>query len=130
MVMLAYHRHFDNAFHFDDSHTIEGNIYIRDIGNIPQYFVNSETFSSLTTNQSYRPIVTTTLAIDYWLGKTFFEDGLNPVPYHITNFGWFLFQVVLMVFLFKKILDQVKPHDWNMLISIMLAGTSFPVAIY
>lgn len=122
MVLLAYHRHFDNDFHFDDSHTIEGNIYIRDIGNIPQYFTNSETFSSLTTNQSYRPIVTTTLAIDYWVGKTFFEDGLNPVPYHITNFAWFLFQVVLMVFLFKKILDQVKPHDWNMLISILLAG--------
>ncbi|CAN5191989.1 hypothetical protein BH09BAC1_BH09BAC1_05770 [soil metagenome] len=122
LVLLAYHKHFDNDFHFDDSHTIEGNIYIRDLGNIPSYFASSETFSSLTLNQSYRPIVTTTLAIDYWVGKTFFDNGLNPTPYHITNFGWFLFQVVLMVFLFKAILDKVKPHDWNLLISILLAG--------
>lgn len=122
LVFTAYHRHFDNEFHFDDSHTVEGNLYIRDIGNIPAFFTSAETFSSLTTNQSYRPVVTTTLAIDYWLGNTFFEDGLNPIPYHISNFGWFLLQVVLMVFLLKKILEQVRPHAWNWLTAILLAG--------
>ncbi len=122
LVFIAYHKHFDNDFHFDDSHTIEGNIYIRDLGNIPKFFTSSETFSALTTNQSYRPIVTTTLAIDYWVAKTFYGDGYNTNAYHITNFGWFLFQVVLMVLLFKAILDKAKPHDWNLLISIMMAG--------
>lgn len=122
LVMGSYSRHFDNSFQFDDSHTIENNVFIQDLGNIPLFFTDAQTFSSLTTNQSYRPIVTTTLAIDYWAGKTFWDNGLNTTPYHIDNFFWFVLQVVLMVFLFKKLLDKVKPHDWNLLISITMAG--------
>ncbi len=122
LVFGSYSRHFDNSFQFDDSHTIENNVFIQDLGNIPLFFTDAQTFSSLTTNQSYRPLVTTTLAIDYWAGKTFWDNGLDTTPYHITNFSWFLLQVVLMVFLFKKILDKVKAHEWNLLISILLAG--------
>ena len=122
LVLVAYAHHFDNSFQFDDSHTIESNLYIQDLGNIPTFFTDAQTFSSLTTNQSYRPLVTTTLAIDFWAGKTFWGDGLNTTPYHITNFGWFVLQVVLMAFLFKKILDKVRVHEWNMLVSILLAG--------
>ncbi len=122
LVLGAYSRHFDNSFQFDDSHTIENNVFIQDLGNIPLFFTDAQTFSSLTTNQSYRPLVTTTLAIDYWAGKTFWGNGLITTPYHITNFSWFLLQIVLMVFLFKKILDKVRVHPWNLLISILFAG--------
>ncbi len=45
--------HFDNAFHFDDMHTIVNNEYIRDIRNVPRFFSDVETGSSLPTNQSY-----------------------------------------------------------------------------
>lgn len=71
-ITAIYLNHFDNGFEFDDSHTIVNNMYIRDVGNIPLFFKDAETFSTLPLNQSYRPIVTTSLAIDYWLAKNFF----------------------------------------------------------
>jgi hypothetical protein len=108
-VTLVYSNHFDNAFHFDDSHTIVNNIYIRDIKNIPLFFKDATTFSSLPANQSYRPVVTTTLAIDYWLG-----GGLdNPFWFHMSTFIWFLLQGVLMYFLFLKIMNTARAHPWN-----------------
>lgn len=34
----AYANHFHNSFHFDDSHTILNNVYIRNFSNIPLFF--------------------------------------------------------------------------------------------
>lgn len=30
-VVLAYSNHFNNAFHFDDSHVLVQNVYVKDI---------------------------------------------------------------------------------------------------
>src|SRR5438067_1026951 len=68
-VAITYSNHFNNGFHLDDSHAVVNNVYIQGLKNIPLFFKDANTFSSLPSNQSYRPIVTTTLAIDYWLGK-------------------------------------------------------------
>jgi protein O-mannosyl-transferase len=35
LVVAAYSNHFGNSFHFDDSHTAEDNVYIRDLRNPP-----------------------------------------------------------------------------------------------
>ena len=35
-VCIAYSGHFRNAFHFDDAHTIQNNLFIRDLANIPR----------------------------------------------------------------------------------------------
>jgi hypothetical protein len=69
VVIAAYSNHFHNGFHFDDAHTIVNNIYIRDIGNIPLFFKDGTTFSSLPSNQSYRPVVSASLALDYLMGR-------------------------------------------------------------
>ena len=61
-LLVTYANHFRNDFHFDDSHTIQNNLYIRDLRNIPLFFTNTRTFSSNPANQSYRPLLTTTLA--------------------------------------------------------------------
>ena len=68
-ILITYSNHWHNSFHFDDSHTIQTNVYIRDIHNIPKFFKTSETFSSLPANQAYRPLVSTSLAIDYWINS-------------------------------------------------------------
>ena len=83
--LATYSNHFHNEFHFDDSHTILNNTFVRSVGNIPLFFTSAATFSALPSNQSYRPLVTTTLAVDYWLG-----GGLNPVAFHVTSFSLFL----------------------------------------
>src|SRR5437879_8699508 len=58
VVSLTYLNHFRNSFHFDDSHTVENNPYIRTIANLPLFFTDARTFSVLPRNRSYRPVVT------------------------------------------------------------------------
>src|ERR1700682_855169 len=91
LVVLAYSNHFQNEFHFDDSHTVVDNPYIRSLKNIPRFFIDATTFSSLPSNQSYRPIVAASLAIDYWLG-----GGLNPFYFHLSTFLLYLLQLALL----------------------------------
>jgi tetratricopeptide (TPR) repeat protein len=104
LVTLVYANHFHNDFHFDDFHTITSNPYIRDLRNIPRFFTDADTFSTLPANRSWRPLVSTSLAIDYWLGK-----GLKPLWFQSSTFFWFLVQLVLMFSLFRHILNATNP---------------------
>lgn len=108
VATLIYSNHFDNAFHFDDSHAVENNLFIRDIKNIPLFFKDATTFSSLPSNQSYRPIVSTSLAIDYWLG-----NGYNMFYFHLSAFIVFLLQGIIMFFFIFKIFDISYKNSWN-----------------
>lgn len=103
-LLAAYSNHFHNAFHFDDAHTIQNNLFIRDLANIPRFFRDATTFSANPMNQSYRPIVSTTLAIDYRLGK-----GLSPFYFHISTFLFFIAQGGLMFLLFRKVYARTAP---------------------
>lgn len=107
-IVATYANHFNNEFHFDDNHTIQNNLYIRDLRNLPLFFRSAATFSSLPANQSYRPVVTTTLAVDYRLGH-----GLRPLAFHITNFGLFAVQCAAMLWLYRRLLDRARPHALN-----------------
>ena len=44
----AYSNHFDNGFHFDDSHVILNNLSIRSLENIPRFFSEATTFTTRT----------------------------------------------------------------------------------
>ncbi|OJV24229.1 MAG: hypothetical protein BGO32_04270 [Bacteroidetes bacterium 37-13] len=118
MLIFAYSNHWNNSFHFDDSHTVENNLYVRHIQNIPLFFKDCTTFSSIPSHGSYRPLVTTTLAIDYKLGETFSGKGYTPFWFHLSTFIFFLLQSILMWFFFKKILDKVSPESPNNFISL------------
>ncbi|MBI4854543.1 MAG: tetratricopeptide repeat protein [Acidobacteria bacterium] len=100
-VTIVYSNHFNNAFHLDDTHTILENSYIKDINNLALFFKDGTTFSALPSNQSYRPMVTASLAFDYWLGKS-----LDPFYFHLSMFIVFLVQGLLMMFFYWKILEQ------------------------
>ena len=65
LTLAAHANFFGNAFHFDDSHVLEQNLYIRSLTNLPRFFVDARTFSSLPTNSTYRPLVSMSLALDY-----------------------------------------------------------------
>ena len=100
VITLTYIEHFDNAFHFDDVHTIQDNPYIQSVRNIPKFFVDSSTFSVLPQNQSYRPLLTTTFAVDYWLG------GMSPFYFQLHSFMMFIALCIVMYFIFAKILNN------------------------
>jgi tetratricopeptide (TPR) repeat protein len=125
-VLLAYANHFHNSFQFDDAHTIEQNLYLRDLRNVPRFFASAQTFSVLPTNQSYRPILSTTLAVDYALG------GLDPSVFHLDSFCWFLAQLAVMLLLFRRILAAAgEPDDrarWLALFGTALFGLHAAIA--
>jgi Flp pilus assembly protein TadD len=117
LVVATYSNHFHNAFHFDDSHAILNNAFIRSIRNIPLFFADASTFSALPSNQSYRPLVTTTLAVDYWLG-----GGLNPLMFHVTSFSLFLVLCVLLVALYRRVMDHARPAEANRWLALLAAS--------
>src|SRR5262252_5346733 len=84
ILLAAYSNHFQNSFHFDDAHTIVNNAAIRELKNVPLFFKDARSFSSLPSNQSYRPLVSTLFAIDYKL------SGLNPLAFHLSIFTLFV----------------------------------------
>jgi tetratricopeptide (TPR) repeat protein len=104
LCTITYSNHFQNDFHFDDSHTIQNNVYIRNIHNVPLFFTDGSTNSALPQNQSYRPVVTTSLAIDYWLG-----GGYYLFFFHLDTFLLFLLQGLLMVWFFRRIFNLTAP---------------------
>ena len=107
-VSLTYSNHFHNAFQFDDYHTILDNTSIRNLANIPKFFADGTTSSILPSNQTWRPLVTTSLAIDYRLG-----GGYNTFFFHLSTFVWFLTLLVLMALLFQPLLQRIDARPAN-----------------
>ena len=115
-LVAAYANHFHNSFHFDDAHTIENNASIRELRNIPQFFRDATTFSSLPSNQSYRPLVSTLVAIDYRLG-----GGLQPFWFHLSIFALFVALTLLLAFVVHRLLDQAASSTRNRWIALIAA---------
>jgi protein O-mannosyl-transferase len=79
------------------------------MSNIPLFFQDARTHGSNPANQTYRPLTSATLAIDYWLGK-----GLASTFYfHLSTFIWYIVQCILMFFLYLKIINAARRHEWN-----------------
>jgi len=109
-LLAAYANHFQNSFHFDDAHTVVNNAAIQDLSNIPSFFRDATTFSALPSNQSYRPLVSTLLAIDYRLG-----GGLQPFSFHVSIFALFVALVILLAFFVYWLLESAETsplHKW------------------
>ena len=121
LVAGAYANHFHNDFHFDDDHTIQTNAFVRDVRNIPRFFVDASTFSALPSHQSYRPLVTATFAVDYAVG-----GGLNARAFHATSFALFAIQCLLMYALFTRLMDAAAPDPANRWVAL-LAATAYGV---
>lgn len=116
ITWLAYSNHFQNDFHFDDHHTIVRNTSIRDLKNIPHFFVDATTTSTLPTNQAYRPGLTTLNALDFYLSG---KNKPEPFQYHLSIFISFLLLGFLIFLLQKHILDLTLKTTINSLIAIL-----------
>jgi protein O-mannosyl-transferase len=103
-VCAVYSNSFHNSFHFDDSHTVIENPYIRSLRNLPGFFTDASTFSVLPANRTYRPFVSASLAMDYALGH-----GYNPFWFHFSTFLVFLLQLAAMSALYTAILHAARP---------------------
>jgi tetratricopeptide (TPR) repeat protein len=117
VCLITYANHFYNDFHFDDAHVVQNNLNIRSI-NIPLFFTNGSTSSTLPQNQSYRPVVTASLAFDYWLG-----GGYNLFYFHLSMFIFFVGQGVLMVFFFKQIFNKASANTKHGIYAALITAT-------
>ena len=116
-ALIAYSNHFTNSFHFDDSHAIVENVFIRDLSNIPDFFWEPKMFSASTDHHGLRPLVTTTLAIDYWLG-----GGLAPAAFHISTFIWFLVLGAMLFFMYRRLLRTSFAEPWPAYLALITTG--------
>src|SRR5947207_7617677 len=117
VVLAAYSNHFQNTFHRDDGHTIITNTSIRELGNIPLFFRDGTTFSSLPSNQSYRPLVSTLLAIDYQLAH-----GLQPFWFHLSIFALFIALTLLLALVIHQLLERDAASSANRWIALAAAA--------
>ncbi len=118
-LLIAYSNHFENGFHFDDAHAVVENGAIRTLANVPRFFRDARTFSNNPAGQSYRPLVSASLALDYALG-----GGLRPFWFQLSTFVWFIVQLVLMYALYLHVLERADPGPRNALVAW------FAVALY
>src|SRR5713101_2741300 len=116
-LLAAYSNHFQNSFHFDDAHTIVNNASIRELRNIPMFFRDATTFSTLPSYQSYRPLVSTLLAIDYQLGH-----GLQPFWFHLSIFALFIALTLLVAFVIHHLLEYEAASSRNRWIALAAAA--------
>jgi Flp pilus assembly protein TadD len=113
LLLIAYSNHFHNSFHFDDFHTIVDNAAVRELRNLPRFFTDATTFSALPSNQSYRPLVSATLAIDYAMG-----GRLDPFWFQLSGFSFFVAELALLALVIKGLLDARQPHALNGCIAV------------
>jgi tetratricopeptide (TPR) repeat protein len=116
-ILAAYSNHFHNGFHFDDGHTIINNASIRELRNIPLFFHDATTFSTLPSNQSYRPLVSTLLAISYRLA-----GGLKPFWFHVSIFALLVALTLLLVFVIHRLLECDASSSSNRWIALAAAA--------
>jgi protein O-mannosyl-transferase len=88
----------NNGFHYDDKHSLLDNPHIRDLGNIPTFFVSPQTFSADPQFAMYRPLVLVSYALNYA------TSGYNSTTYQIFNLIVHCLTVVL-VFLLARLLS-------------------------
>lgn len=79
--VALYANSLDNAFHFDDEHSIVGNPHIRRLANLPAYFVDPSLFSRNEGSHMYRPLVLSSYAANFALG------GYRVEGYRLVNLG-------------------------------------------
>jgi tetratricopeptide (TPR) repeat protein len=116
-VCCAYANSFQNSFHLDDFHTIVDNPAVRSLRNVPRFFTDAATFSVLPANRTYRPIVSTMLAVDYALGR-----GYKPFWFHIGTFLFFLALIALLRSFYQLLFDSIRPSPANSWLALVGAA--------
>lgn len=101
LFAAAYANSLRNGFHFDDVHVVETNLFVRDLANVPRFFTDANTFSSLPQNTVYRPLVTLSLAIDYAIAR-----GLHPIAFHVTQLLLFAALGALILLLYRRVFES------------------------
>ncbi|MDE3151775.1 MAG: hypothetical protein KGL93_05960 [Gemmatimonadota bacterium] len=127
LFVAAYADSWRNAFHFDDSHVIVDNPAIASLRNAPRFFTDARTFSSLPANQTYRPLVSLSLAVDHAVAQAITGDGLDPRAYHATQLALLALTALLLGLLAVRLFRAAAPEGeagraWTAGAAVVAAG--------
>lgn len=101
-VFFAYSNSFNLSFQFDDTHTVQSNMYVRSLRYVPLYFQDARTYSYRPENSGYRPMSTLACALAFQL------SGLETWGYHLIKLAEHA-AVAILVFLLGLRLLPVLP---------------------
>lgn len=76
---LVYANNYRHEYQLDSGYTILQNAAVRDLSNIPRYFVDPSTYTSLREQVDYRPVLQATYALNYRMG------GYSTPWWHFTQ---------------------------------------------
>ena len=79
VVCATYANSLQGSFQYDDFHSIVRNVSVRDLGNLPAFFTDPETFSADAAKAMYRPVLLSSFALNYAL------HGYDVAGYHAVN---------------------------------------------
>ncbi|HHT9137131.1 MAG TPA: tetratricopeptide repeat protein [Candidatus Wunengus sp. YC60] len=107
LSVITYLNCLPNQFVYDDTSTIVDNKLIKDWGNFPILFTHD--YFKLSGELTYRPIVTLSYFIDYFLWH------MNPMGYHLVNVVLHTINAILVYFLvlllFRQYNKTQESHD-------------------
>ena len=97
--LAVYSNNFQHEFLLDSGHTVSENPTVRSLKNIPDYFVDPETFSTLRDHADYRPVLQTSYALNYWI------SGYDTWSWHLTQILLHLTCALGLYFFCRKIIS-------------------------
>lgn len=104
-----------NEFVFDDESVVQADPTIMELSNIPKFFTGEMGFHKVI-GAYYRPVVSSTYAIDYAIWE------FNPFGYHLTNVIMHIINVLLFYALLLLMFEKFKsPYkDYIILIAALI----------
>ncbi|MDP2912536.1 MAG: hypothetical protein Q8N91_00825, partial [Candidatus Omnitrophota bacterium] len=101
--VIVYSNSLGGEFIYDDGYFIVKNINIRNLENIPSFFINpaAVAFSELAKDV-YRPVTTSSYALDYFLWK------LNTFGYHLVNVLFHSFNAILLFLFLYAVFGKIS----------------------
>ena len=98
LVALLYGPFLHSPFFFDDYHSLVDNRHLRDVGNIPRFFLEGTGYSAHAWRVAYRPLLSASFAL------SFAVTGEDPWSFRIVNVfllaanGWIVFLLLRRLF--------------------------------
>lgn len=99
-VGAAYAGGLTGPYHFDDSHSVESNLAVRSLGNIPSFWLDPMTSSALPENRVYRPLVYTFYSVCWLVG-----GGLTW-PFHMMKMAMHLLVALALFLIWKRLWSE------------------------
>ncbi len=100
VIGLCYLGSISGTYHFDDSHSIQGNLAVRSLANIPSFWTDPRTSSFIPENRVYRPLVYTFYAFCWLAG-----NGATW-PFHIMKMIMHLMVCLALFLIWRRLWSE------------------------